>query len=226
MLKILVIEDDPKIRDIIVTYLKRYDYDFTEAVDGRAGIDAFESANYDAVILDVMMPQMDGWTVLRTIREQSDIPVLLLTAREQERDKLFGFDLGADDYLTKPFSPKELLARLKVILRRSGAKVATPIMAFGTLLIDTEARQVSRDGIAIKLTPKEYDLLAFLAQNPRRALSRQQLLDSVWGMDFFGDDRTVDTHIKLLRENLGPYKHWIATVWGVGYRFEPEVGDQ
>lgn len=225
MANILIVEDDAKIRDIIKTYLTAYNHKYTETKNGREGLEAWQDNTYDLVLLDVMMPEMDGWTVLREIRAQSEVPVILLTARDQERDKLFGFELGVDDYLVKPFSPKELMARMGVALRRSGVTRPQNRMAFGPLEIDLEARQAQMGEVLLKLTPKEYELLVFFAQNPRRALARQQILDAVWGRDFFGDDRTVDTHVKLLREALGSSKHWIATVWGVGYRFEPEVGE-
>lgn len=220
---ILIVEDDFKIRDIIKTYLSAYSHTFIEAKTGREGLDQWSQGRFDAVLLDVMMPEMDGWTVLREIRSQSSVPVILLTARDQERDKLFGFELGVDDYLVKPFSPKELMARLGVALRRSGVQAAIKQVEIGPLALDIEGRLVWLGGVSVKLTPKEYDLLVFLIQNPKRALARQQILDAVWGRDFFGDDRTVDTHVKVLRESLGPYKTCIATVWGVGYRFEPEI---
>ncbi len=223
MAHILVIEDDFKIRDIIKTYLKTYGHTYVEASNGREGLALWEPHTFEVVLLDVMMPELDGWTVLRTIRETSNVPIILLTARDQERDKLFGFELGVDDYLVKPFSPKELMARIQVALRRNGAKEVSDQLVLGPIRIDLRANQVYREEVLMRLSPKEYDLLIFLAQNPQHALTRQQILDGVWGLDFFGDGRTVDTHIKQLRESLGPYKHWIATVWGVGYRFEPEV---
>lgn len=222
MAHVLIIEDDYKIRDIIKTYVKAYGYTFSEASNGQQGLEVWQNGNFDLVLLDVMMPELDGWTVLRVIRESSEVPVILLTARDQERDKLFGFELGVDDYIVKPFSPKELMARVKVALRRVNALQKSEAMDFGPIHIDLAGNQISKSGEVLRLSPKEYELLVFLAQNPQRALSRQQILDKVWGFDFYGDGRTVDTHIKQLREILGPLKHWIVTVWGVGYRFEPE----
>lgn len=225
--KILVAEDEQKLRRLIVEYLVAEGYDYLEAPNGKAAIDIFEAHNpgeIDAIILDVMMPMVDGWTVCREIRKTSEVPVIMLTARGEEYDKLFGFELGVDDYMTKPFSPKELMARLKALIKRSGKKTEQTRLQFEGIEIDLEARNVYMDGQMIKLTPKEYDLLAYFIENKNRALSRQQILDGVWGIDFFGDDRTVDTHVKMLRDSLKKYRHLFVTVWGMGYKFESVGG--
>lgn len=221
--KILIAEDEANFRKLIGEYLKSEGYHYIEAKNGKEAIDHFETHGdeaFDAVLIDVMMPMVDGWTVCRTIRETSNVPIIMLTARGEEYDKLFGFELGVDDYMVKPFSPKELMARLKALIKRSGRATEQKRQSFGGLVIDYDARSVFVDGALVKLTPKEYDLLAYLTTNRNRALSRQQILDGAWGLDFFGDDRTVDTHVKMLRESLKPYKHCFVTVWGVGYKFE------
>lgn len=221
--KILIAEDEANFRKLIGEYLKSEGYEFVEAKNGKEAIEIFHSANaseFDAVLLDVMMPIIDGWSVCRTIRETSEVPIIMLTARGEEYDKLFGFELGVDDYMVKPFSPKELMARLKALIRRSGKGQEQKRQSFGGLEVDFDARSVYVDGNLAKLTPKEYELLVYLVGNKNRALSRQQILDGAWGIDFFGDDRTVDTHVKMLRDSLKPYKHYFVTVWGVGYKFE------
>lgn len=222
--KILIVDDEDRIRDMIKEYISQEGYDVVEASDGAEALDRFKAEPFDLIILDIMLPRVDGWSVCREIRKSSHIPVIMLTARGEEYDKLFGFDLGVDDYIVKPFSPKELLARMKAIIRR----VMTPYqdgegdnrMAMGGVVIDLDSRNVYVDGILVSLTPKEYELLSFLVRNPNRVLSRDRLLTDVWGYDFTGDDRTVDTHVKMLRETLGPYRHYIVTVWGTGYKFE------
>lgn len=222
---VLIAEDEAKIRALLKEYLTTEGYSCYEAANGREAIDLFKQHQYVAVILDVMMPKMDGWSVCRTIRETSDVPVIMLTARGEEYDKLFGFELGVDDYIIKPFSPKELMARLKAIIRRNKTNKLDqkqPIFKAEGLVVDFDARNVYVNEVLVKLTPKEYDLLVYMVRNKNRALSRQQILDGVWGMDFFGDDRTVDTHIKMLRESLGAFKHFFVTVWSVGYKFEPK----
>ncbi len=186
-------------------------------------LELFRQKDYDLVILDIMMPRTDGWTVCREIRKTSNIPIIMLSARGEEYDKLFGFELGVDDYLVKPFSPKELLARIKAILRRSvqnNKNLDKDIIAMEGLVIELDSRNVYVDGEKVNLTPKEYELLRFFAQNKNRVFSREQLLNAVWDFDFAGDDRTVDTHIKMLRESLGGYRKYIVTVWGTGYKFE------
>lgn len=223
-MNILIVDDEIKMRKLLKEYLAIEGYNIFEASNGNEAIEQFGMREYEAVLLDVMMPVVDGWTVLRTIRRSSDVPVIMLTARGEEYDKLFGFELGADDYMVKPFSPKELMARLKAVTKRNMKLKDTGAdgFSFEGLRIDTSARAVYIDGTQVKMTPKEYELLIYLAENKNRALTRQQILDSVWGIDFFGDDRTVDTHVKVLRESLGAYKRMVSTVWGVGYKFHPE----
>lgn len=223
-MNILIVDDEIKMRKLLKEFLAIEGYDIFEASNGNEAIEQFGMREYEAVLLDVMMPVVDGWTVLRTIRRSSDIPIIMLTARGEEYDKLFGFELGADDYMVKPFSPKELMARLKAVTKRNMKLKDNGVdgFVFEGLRIETGARAVYIDGIQVKMTPKEYELLIYLATNKNRALTRQQILDGVWGIDFFGDDRTVDTHVKVLRESLGSYKRMVSTVWGVGYKFDPE----
>ncbi len=221
---ILLVDDDPKIRDIIKEYMAIGDFTLLEASDGLEALKRVEENQIDLIVLDVMMPKLDGWQTLREIRKSHRIPVIMLSARGEEYDKLLGFEMGVDDYVVKPFSPRELLARIKAVL----ARATTPVtdsdskLIFDGLILDANARTVDREGERLSLTPKEYELLYFLMQNPRHAFSREQLLSAVWGYDFYGDDRTVDTHIKMLREHLGDYRNFIVTVWGVGYKFEPK----
>lgn len=224
MSTILLVDDDPKIRDIIKEYMAIGDFTLLEASDGLEALKRVEENLIDLIVLDVMMPKLDGWQTLREIRKSHRIPVIMLSARGEEYDKLLGFEMGVDDYVVKPFSPRELLARIKAVL----ARATTPVtdsdskLIFDGLILDANARTVDREGERLSLTPKEYELLYFLMQNPRHAFSREQLLSAVWGYDFYGDDRTVDTHIKMLREHLGDYRNFIVTVWGVGYKFEPK----
>lgn len=223
-IKILIVDDDERIRDIIKEYSSLEEYAMEEASDGVEALKLFRQHEYALVILDVMMPGVDGWSVCREIRKTSQVPVIMLTARGEEYDKLFGFELGVDDYIVKPFSPKELLARMKAIIRRSSAAGARDLnkdsISFDGLVIEYNSRNVYVDGNLLNLTPKEYELLSFFTQNPNRVFSRDQLLNSVWGYDFAGDNRTVDTHVKMLRESLGGYRKFIVTVWGIGYKFE------
>lgn len=226
MSRVLIAEDEDNMRSLIKEYLVLEGYEYSEAKDGMEALNLFNVGKYDALILDVMMPKVDGWSVCKQIRKLSDVPVIMLTARGEEYDRLFGFELGVDDYITKPFSPRELMARLKAVIRRSkkdDEEGSTGAIVFDGLKIDISARSVYVDDMLIKLTPKEYDMLVYLASNKNLALNRQQILDGVWGVDFFGDDRTVDTHIKMLRESIKEYKHFIITVWGVGYKFVPGV---
>lgn len=219
-----MVDDEERIREMIREYTSLEGFDIDEASDGTEALNLFRQSKYSLVILDVMMPKMDGWSVCREIRKTSQVPVIMLTARGEEYDKLFGFELGVDDYIVKPFSPKELLARMKAIIRRSAS--AGDIndrgdrVSFDGLVIEFNSRNVYVDGNSVSLTPKEYELLNFFVQNPNRVFSRDQLLNSVWGYDFIGDDRTVDTHVKMLRESLGNYRKFIVTVWGTGYKFE------
>ena len=224
--QILIIDDEPGIRDMIKEYLVLEDYEVTEAVDGVDGLNKFNTCPAELVILDVMLPKMDGWKVCRQIRESSNVPIIMLTARGEEYDKLFGFELGVDDYMVKPFSPKELLARMRAILNRSSVtqkEIAKPNrIQLEKILVDFDARSVSKGSELLSMTPKEYDLFYFLIHNQGKVFSREQLLNQVWGYDFYGDVRTVDTHIKMLRETLGEYRTWITTAWGIGYKFQAE----
>lgn len=220
--KVLVIDDEKSIRDIIGEYLTEEGFEFVEAPDGIRGLEIFRSAGPDLVILDVMMPKMDGWKVCREIRSESVTPVIMLTARGEEYDKLFGFELGADDYMVKPFSPRELIARVKAVLSRGSVNERKDheIIEIEDLRIDFDARSIYLGEEHLNLTPKEYDLLSFFVKNSGRVFSREQLLNQVWGYEFVGDARTVDTHVKMLRENLRHHRNWIVTSWGVGYKFE------
>lgn len=220
--KVLVIDDEKSIRDIIGEYLTEEGFEFVEAPDGIRGLEIFRSVGPDLVILDVMMPKMDGWKVCREIRSESVTPVIMLTARGEEYDKLFGFELGADDYMVKPFSPRELIARVKAVLLRGSVNERKDheIIEIEDLRIDFDARSIYLGEEHLNLTPKEYDLLSFFVKNSGRVFSREQLLNQVWGYEFVGDARTVDTHVKMLRENLRHHRNWIVTSWGVGYKFE------
>ncbi len=221
MIHILLVDDDPHIRTIVKEYAQAENWRFSEAADGEAALRDFAAGEYTLVVLDVMMPKLDGWSVLKEIRKSSTVPVILLTARSEEYDRLLGFELGVDDYIGKPFSPRELIARMKALLKRSGAlDPALPSFHYENLHLDLAAHQLTIGGAPIALTPKEYDLLAFFTSRPHQVFTRDQLLNQVWGYDYFGDARTVDTHIRSLREKLGEYRGLIATVWGTGYRFE------
>jgi len=222
--RILLVDDEERIRDMIKEYTSLEDYDIDEASNGIEALELFKQYKYSLIILDVMMPKIDGYTVCREIRKTSNVPVIMLTARGEEYDKLFGFELGVDDYIIKPFSPKELLARMKAIIRRSSnsdleAKKENTVTLEG-LVVDFDSRNTYVNGNVITLTPKEYSLLSFFIRNPNRVFSREQLLNEVWGYEFIGEDRTVDTHIKMLRESIKEYRKYIVTVWGTGYKFE------
>jgi DNA-binding response OmpR family regulator len=221
MQKILVVDDEAKIRAVIREYAEFNGYGVTEAADGMNAIAKCKEETFDMVIMDVMMPKLDGFSACKEIKKLKDIPVIMLSARGEEYDKLFGFELGVDDYVVKPFSPKELMARVNAVLtRRGAAEQQAEELSFDGLSINMLARSVTVDGKKTELTPKEYDLLFYLVQNRNIALSRDKLLSDIWGYDFFGDDRTIDTHIKNLRNNLGPYRDRIVTLRGVGYKFE------
>ena len=224
MKKLLVVDDEAKIREVIKEYSEFSGYEVTEAADGMSAIGLCKLNDYDLIIMDVMMPKLDGFSSVKEIKKFKDIPVIMLSARGEEYDKLFGFELGVDDYVVKPFSPKELMARVNaVITRHEGADHGTSnVMKFDGLEVNFAARTIYIDGKRVNLTPKEYDLLFYLIQNRNIALSRDKLLSDIWGYDFFGDDRTIDTHIKNLRNNLGPYRDFIVTLRGVGYKFEYE----
>ena len=226
MAKLLIVDDEEKIREVVREYAEFEGYEVSEAADGREAVSLCRIEDFDLIIMDIMMPKLDGYSACKEIKKEMDIPIIMMSARGEEYDKLFGFELGIDDYVTKPFSPKELMARVHAVLNRAGAakKDAVPaVLKFGGLTIDPAGRSVSVDGKKIDLTPKEYDLLFYLVENRNIALSRDKLLQDVWGYDFFGDDRTIDTHIKNLRNNLGPYRDMIVTLRGVGYKFETSI---
>ena len=222
--KILIIEDDANIAELIRLYVERDGFDATIASDGGKGISAFEQFNPDLVLLDIMLPVLDGWGVLREIRASSKTPVIMLTAKGETFDKVTGLEMGADDYMTKPFEPKELLARIHAVLRRTGGPEASASrhLSFDKLEIDMDSFELIVDGKKVEAPPKEMELLFHLASSPNRVYTRNQLLDEVWGFDYFGDSRTVDVHIKRLREKLENVsdKWSLKTVWGVGYKFE------
>lgn len=220
--KVLLIEDEEKMRELIKIAFKKENFETLEAVDGKQGLNMFKNNHVDIVILDIMLPEIDGWTVCREIRRISNVPIILLTARGEEFDKLFGFELGADDYMVKPFSPKELIARVKALLRRSDSKnnEASHNLQLGDITINRLSRVVTIKEREINLTNKEYELMLFLATNPKIVFTREQLLLKVWGYEQYGDPRTVDTHIKKLREKLGECSGYISTMWGVGYKLE------
>jgi len=223
-LKVLIVEDDERIRDLLRMYLENEDFTVDEVTGGLEALVILEKNNYDLVILDIMIPEMDGWKVCKRIRETSNVPVIMVTARGEEPERILGLELGADDYLVKPFSPKELLARIKAVFRRLdiAKKTRDQGMQTGVIRIEHQARQVTVVDRTVSLTPKEYDLLYFLATNPGRVFTREELLEKVWGYQYY-DVRTVDTHVKQLREKISKAHQvpdYIKTVWGVGYKFE------
>ncbi len=217
-MKILVVDDEELIRNVIKEYLMMENYTVDEAGDGQEAIEKAKNNDYNLIIMDIMMPKMDGYQACKEIKKTKDVPFIMLSARSEEYDKLIGFDLGIDDYVTKPFSPKELVARVKAILKRNNTETYT--YKFEGLTINDLAHEVRVDDKKVNLTPKEYDLLKYLVTNKNIALSREQLLTNIWGYDFFGDDRTIDTHIKTLRNSLGKYRKFIVTVRAIGYKFE------
>lgn len=222
--RILVVDDEEKIRELIKKYAEFEGYIITEAGNGLEAIKMCQENDFDLIIMDVMMPELDGFSSVRAIKEKKDIPVLMLSARGEEYDKIHGFEIGIDDYVVKPFSPKELMMRAKVIIQRN-EKRQEPSMEHRTfsidgLEIDFTARTVTIDGQRVEMSPKEYALLFYLVENRNIALSREQLITQVWGYDYYGDDRTLDTHIKLLRNSLGDYRNHLVTLRGVGYKFE------
>ncbi len=223
MAKILIVDDEPRIRALIREHLEFSGFMCEEAADGVAALAQLTHAAFDLVILDIMMPNMDGLTCLSEMRGRGlTQPVIMLTARSEEYDKLAGLEGGADDYIVKPFSPRELVARIKAVLGRTMPKQSTPahLLTFGMLHIDVASHTVLLEGKKLSLTPKEFDLLVFLASNHNTAHTREQILQKVWNYDYYGEDRTVDTHIKMLRNHLGAYRKYIATVWGIGYKFD------
>ncbi len=220
IVRILVVDDEALIREVVKEYLTLEDFEVVEASDGDEAINYISKNDFDLVVMDVMMPKKDGFQTVKELKKMKDIPVLMLSARGEEYDKLIGFDLGIDDYVTKPFSPKELVARVKAITKRHEKKAET--FKFGGLVLDDVSHEVRIDNILVPLTPKEYDLLKYFFANHKIALSREQLLTNIWGYDFYGDDRTVDTHVKTLRHQLGTYGDYIKTIRKVGYKFEYE----
>ena len=222
IMKILIVDDEANIRRVVREYAEFEGYETDEASDGMEAVSMAKATDYDVIIMDIMMPRLDGYSACKEIRKTKNTPIIMLSARGEEYDKLFGFELGIDDYVVKPFSPKELMARVKAVSqRRSAAQPQLPErISFEGLEIDMAGREVYVNGQKANMTPKEYDLLFYLVKNRNIALTRDKLLEEVWGYDFFGDDRTVDTHIKMLRNSLGAYRKFIVTLRGMGYKFE------
>ena len=221
-LKILVVDDVSRMRKLVRDFLVKQNFDVLEAGDGEEAVDIFfREKDIALIILDVMMPKMDGWQVCREIRAYSKVPIIMLTAKSDERDELQGFDLGVDEYITKPFSPKILVARVEAILRRSNLLTNEDIISAGGIELNKSAHQVKIDGKDIELSFKEFELLAYFMENQGIALSREKILNNVWNYDYFGDARTIDTHVKKLRSKLGEKGELIKTIWGMGYKFEP-----
>ncbi len=224
MAKLLIVDDEVKIRDMIRKYALFEGYEVEEAEDGMAAVERCRTQDFDLIIMDVMMPNLDGFSACKEIQKMKNIPVIMLSARGEEYDKLHGFEIGVDDYVVKPFSPKELMMRVQAVLKRVQGTHSNPmkkdLFTFQGLTLDFAARVVTIDGERVDMTPKEYALFAYLVKNEGIALTREQLIRDVWGYDFFGDDRTLDTHMKLLRKSIGKYSRLIVTLRGVGYRFE------
>ena len=220
-LKVLVVDDESRMRKLVKDFLVKKDFEVLEAANGQEAVDIFfADKDIDLVILDVMMPQMDGWQVCKEIRQYSKVPIIMLTAKSDERDELLGFDLGVDEYISKPFSPKILVARVEAILRRSGSSLAGEKLVAGGIELDVSAHEVRMDGTLVELSYKEFELLNYFIINQGVALSREKILNNVWNYDYFGDARTIDTHVKKLRSKLGKKGEYIKTIWGMGYKFE------
>lgn len=219
-MKILVVDDEILIRNVINEYLKKEGFEYIEAENGEQAINIIKKEDVDLIIMDIMMPRLDGFSAAKEIKKIKDIPIIMLSARKEEYDKLTGFDLGIDDYVTKPFSPKELIARVKAVLSRIQTKETDDKYIYKDLEINYIGRTLKIENKEIPLTPKEYELLCFFVKNEGIALSREQLLNNIWNYDFYGDDRTIDTHIKMLRNNLGKYRDLIKTVRTIGYKYE------
>ena len=220
-LRILVVDDESRMRKLVRDFLVKKEFEVMEAADGEEALDLFyKNKDIALIILDVMMPKIDGWEVCREIRSQSKVPIIMLTARADERDELLGFELGVDEYISKPFSPKILVARVEAILRRTSALGAEDVLEAGAIRIDKAAHQVIIDGKPVELSFKEFELLTYFVENQGIALSREKILNSVWNYDYFGDARTIDTHVKKLRSKMGEYGDYIKTIWGMGYKFE------
>ena len=222
MPKLLIVDDEEKIREVVKEYALFESYEVAEAADGMQAIEKVkaEKNGFDCIIMDIMMPRLDGYSACKEIKKICSTPIIMLSARGEEYDKLFGFEVGIDDYVVKPFSPKELMARIKVAIKRVKDPRTDDVLRYKGLEINFAAREVLIDGKKVQMTPKEYDILFFLAKNMNIAMSREKLLEEVWGFDFYGDDRTVDTHIKMLRNSLGPYRDLIVTLRGMGYKFD------
>ncbi len=220
-IKILVVDDESRMRKLVRDFLERQGFQVLEAEDGLKAMEIFyDDKDISLIILDVMMPKMDGWQVCREVRQSSKVPVIMLTARSEERDELQGFELGVDEYISKPFSPKILVARVEAILRRSNVLNPEEISDAGGITIDKAAHQVTIDGKGVELSYKEFELLAYFVENQGIALSREKILNNVWNYDYFGDARTIDTHVKKLRSKMGEKGNYIKTIWGMGYKFE------
>ena len=223
-LKVLVVDDESRMRKLVRDFLVKKDFEVLEAGDGAEAIDIFFATKDIAlVILDVMMPKMDGWQVCREIRAYSQVPIIMLTAKSDERDELLGFELGVDEYISKPFSPKILVARVEAILRRTSGLAADDVIRAGGIEVNKAAHEVTIDGKSIELSYKEFELLTYFMENQGSALSREKILNSVWNYDYFGDARTIDTHVKKLRSKLGAKGDYIKTIWGMGYKFEVDA---
>lgn len=219
-LKILVVDDEPRMRKLVRDFLVKKDFEVIEAGDGEKAVDTFfNEKGIVLILLDVMMPKMDGWEVVRTIRQFSKVPIIMLTAKGEERDELKGFNLGVDEYIAKPFSPKILVARVEAILRRSNM-LKEDVIEVGGIQLNKAAHEVTIDGKPIELSYKEFELLTYFVENQGLALSREKILNNVWNYDYFGDARTIDTHVKKLRSKLGAKGEYIKTIWGMGYKFE------
>jgi len=220
-LKVLVVDDESRMRKLVKDFLMKKDFEVIEAENGAKAVDLFfDEKDVDLIILDVMMPKMDGWEVCREIRNFSQVPIIMLTARADERDELLGFELGVDEYISKPFSPKILVARVEAILRRTNIITQEDVIRVGSIELNKAAHLVNVDGEAVELSFKEFELLTYFIENQGIALSREKILNSVWNYDYFGDARTIDTHVKKLRSKLGDKGDYIKTIWGMGYKFE------
>lgn len=221
-LKVLVVDDESRMRKLVKDFLLRQNYEVLEAENGEEAVDTFFAVKDIAlIILDVMMPKMDGWQVCREIRQYSKVPIIMLTAKSDERDELMGFELGVDEYISKPFSPKILVARVEAILRRTSA-TDTEVTEVGGIVLDKAAHEIRIDGVPLELSVKEFELLTYFMLNKGVALSREKILNNVWNYDYFGDARTIDTHVKKLRSKMGEKGDYIKTIWGMGYKFEVE----
>lgn len=222
-IKILIVDDESRMRKLIKDFLSKEGYHILEAADGVEALDVFyENQDIALMILDVMMPRLDGWAVCKEVRKNSNMPIMMLTARSEERDELKGFELGVDEYIAKPFSPKILVARVSALLKRSKGSIAEPVINAGGIEIDKTAHIVRNDGQEIELSVKEFELLVYFVENQKIALNRERILNNVWNYDYFGDARTIDTHVKKLRSKLGDKGNYIKTIWGMGYKFEVE----